>query len=545
MQEPVISMGHSSTTALAIAMIKNESDLVEDFVRHNLAFVDLMVVIDNDSSDGTREILLALQAEGLPLLIFDDPIVGYFQSEKVTFVYRRVVPEFNPDYVFLLDADEFIVADTPDALRAELQSLPRGTQAQYFWRTYIPAPGETSSEDPLRTIRYRRRTEAPPYPKAIIVRSASQDQHIVIQQGAHGVQLDSGAPLTTHRLERASLAHFPVRSVEQLQGKVLVGWLAYLVRNHAQGQVPTQGFQWQILYDRIVRGDGLTSGDITREALGYAQPLQPQRTWPDDVVEDPVTPRYSGLRFQDLARTEALPKLAAACERLFAPSARYAFVPSRTGTRAPDEDVYLDLPPFRHLAELYHPRSVLDIGCGATGPLELYASMAVQRLVGTGRVVPDGQSDRPIRYVPTAPDQMMDLGETFDFVLCTEVIQRFPVDAEDLLLDNIVRHAHRFIVFAGADVGQPGAAQLNLRPISHWLDKFAQRGWSPDLLQTRITRSLATFSWFRRNLLVLTPGTEGYDSTRTSLVERAKAPANWNDQKPMTVTHPFALLGQA
>jgi hypothetical protein len=448
-------MAHSSTTALAIAMIKNEADLIEAFVRHNLAFVDLMVVIDNDSTDGTREILLALQTEGLPLFIFDDPIVGYFQSEKVTFVYRRVAPEFNPDYVFLLDADEFIVADSPQALREELESLPTGTQAQYFWRTYIPAPGANCSADPLRTIRHRRRTEEPPYPKAVIIRSPHQDAHIVIQQGAHGVQLDSGAPLATQRLERASLAHFPVRSVAQLQGKVLVGWLAYLVRNQAQGQVPTQGFQWQVLYDRIVRGAGITSDDITREALGYAQSVPPQRprTWPDDVVEDPLTPGYAALRFEHLARTEALPKLAAACERLFTASPRYAVTPAHAVTGPGAEGQFVDLPPFRHLAELYHPRSVLDVGCSAAGHLQLYAGPDAQRLAEI-----------------TAPDQLMDLGETFDLVLCTEVIQRFAVSAEDVLLDNIVRHAQGLIVFAGADVGQPGSGQLNCRPISHWLD---------------------------------------------------------------------------
>ncbi|MBQ1762801.1 MAG: glycosyltransferase family 2 protein, partial [Aquincola sp.] len=56
-------------SALALGMVKNEADIVEAFVRHNLHFVDLMVLLDNGSTDGTRDILEALQKEGLPLLV--------------------------------------------------------------------------------------------------------------------------------------------------------------------------------------------------------------------------------------------------------------------------------------------------------------------------------------------------------------------------------------------------------------------------------------------------------------------------------------------
>ena len=40
-------------------MVENESDIFEAFVRHNLA----------------------LQSEGLPIVISDDPIFGYFQAD--------------------------------------------------------------------------------------------------------------------------------------------------------------------------------------------------------------------------------------------------------------------------------------------------------------------------------------------------------------------------------------------------------------------------------------------------------------------------------
>ena len=129
---------------LAIAMIKNEADIVEAFVRHNLELMDLMVVIDNGSTDGTREILTSLQREGLPLVVFDDPIFGYYQSEKVTHVYRKVVPVFNPELVWFLDADEFIHAPSRAALDAAFAAVPAGDAVLLPWRTHLPeAPRST------------------------------------------------------------------------------------------------------------------------------------------------------------------------------------------------------------------------------------------------------------------------------------------------------------------------------------------------------------------------------------------------------------------
>ena len=146
-------------SALALGMVKNEADIVEAFVRHNLHFVDLMVLLDNGSTDGTRDILEALQKEGLPLLVIDDPVFGYFQSEKMTELYRRTVPVFQPEVVYLLDADEFMRAPDRAAMDGLMRQVPAGAQALLPWMTHTPDPQRSSAEllrDPLASSPWRR-----------------------------------------------------------------------------------------------------------------------------------------------------------------------------------------------------------------------------------------------------------------------------------------------------------------------------------------------------------------------------------------------------
>ena len=46
---------------ISISMVRNENDVIESFVRHNLELMDEMHIIDHGSSDGTREILIQLK----------------------------------------------------------------------------------------------------------------------------------------------------------------------------------------------------------------------------------------------------------------------------------------------------------------------------------------------------------------------------------------------------------------------------------------------------------------------------------------------------
>ena len=94
----------------AVAMLRNEADIVESFVRHNLRFVDRMYLIDHDSVDATPAIIAALETEGLPLQSGKDPAAGFRQADRLTQLARHVLAKDGADFVFVLDADEFIRA---------------------------------------------------------------------------------------------------------------------------------------------------------------------------------------------------------------------------------------------------------------------------------------------------------------------------------------------------------------------------------------------------------------------------------------------------
>ena len=43
-----------------VAMVRNEAELVEAFVRHNLTLLDGMLIVDHNSTDSTSSILASL-----------------------------------------------------------------------------------------------------------------------------------------------------------------------------------------------------------------------------------------------------------------------------------------------------------------------------------------------------------------------------------------------------------------------------------------------------------------------------------------------------
>src|SRR5437773_4876324 len=123
---------------LGVAMVRDEADVIETFVRHNLNFLDGLAIIDHCSVDGTAEILKKLQSEGLPLRIVRNPDPAYFQSRLMTEIARETLQREDADFVFALDADEFLKIESRSRLERVLAVVPPDLHALAHWLTYIP-----------------------------------------------------------------------------------------------------------------------------------------------------------------------------------------------------------------------------------------------------------------------------------------------------------------------------------------------------------------------------------------------------------------------
>lgn len=118
------------------------------------------------------------------------------------------------------------------------------------------------------------------------------------------------------------------------------------------------------------------------------------------------------------------------------------------------------------------PPSMLDVGCGTGAMCNIARKLGVDA-VGVDKIARPPDSVHDLRLP-------LNLGRTFQLVLCIEVAEHIPADNSGVFMNSVVSHVEREgrLVFSAAPPNQLGEGHVNTKPAEYWRSMIHERGLS-------------------------------------------------------------------
>jgi hypothetical protein len=220
-------------------LVRDERDIVEQHLAFHLAAgVDLVIVTDHASTDGTSEVLARHEREG-SVRVIHEPDGPFRQREWVTRMARLAATEHGADWVLSSDADEFWWP-RGGSLDEVLGSIPRRYGlVQSFVRHFVPVADDGRPFEERMTLRLAAQApindpRSPWRPFRKVVYRGHPSAEVV--EGSHSVTgTDFVAMRGWYPLE---VLHFPIRTASQLERKGAL-WESAVEKFFASEEVAT------------------------------------------------------------------------------------------------------------------------------------------------------------------------------------------------------------------------------------------------------------------------------------------------------------------
>ena len=252
----------------AIAMVKDEIDVIEDVIRHVAAQgVAGIIVADNGSTDGTYEALREMHhALDCDFTVAPDPEVAYYQSSKMS----RLAEEAHAagaEWIWPFDADEVWYYGETQRLADIIEHADGDVTPILMSRLWHHFPtaldANAGKGNPFTRMRYRAADEAPLGKVIVKWRPGG-----IIHAGNHGATLPNVPPGAGTCHTDIQVRHFPYRSPEQFVSKAINGSRAY-----AETDLDwSVGQHWREYGVHYAEGGEARLREIYREHFYYSLP---------------------------------------------------------------------------------------------------------------------------------------------------------------------------------------------------------------------------------------------------------------------------------
>ncbi len=271
-----------------ILLVKDEEDIIGQNLNHHYALgFRAFCVLNNMSTDGTREIVSRFRDthEDCFVLLVDDPVRGHYQADKMTvyaetFQRHAEIAGLTFDWLFFIDADEFIASNTSRPSSEQLSDLERvlndpDTRVLVMHWIHAASPQvleEFSPEDdPFQKFNVMRYRLLPLVSKVALRTGVGYS----LKNGNHFIEnlnesIDSVVPAGCSDWH---IYHFSLRSISHVRKKIINGGRAFA---DTKG-LDDHGQHWRERYALFQKyGDRIIS-EVLEEHVRFVASLHPVR----------------------------------------------------------------------------------------------------------------------------------------------------------------------------------------------------------------------------------------------------------------------------
>ncbi len=156
------------------------------------------------------------------------------------------------------------------------------------------------------------------------------------------------------------------------------------------------------------------------------------------------------------------------------------------------------------ILNLVMPQSVVDIGCGPGGWLEVFQKNGINDFVGMDAswVPLDKLRISREKFIPTDLTKPLNAARRFDLVVSLEVAEHLAARFADTFIDSLVSLGD-VVLFSAAIPGQRGFQHVNEQFQDYWAEKFRARDFDCyDFIRPKIWNNRNVSFYYCQNMLL-------------------------------------------